>query len=150
MYIINILRLILMTELKNLSEPWLAWLSGWAPACKLKGSPGSIPSQGTCLGCGPGREARTHWCFSPSLSFSLPLSLKINKWNLLKNLSEKLQTDYVKTLGTTKPMYTDYSFLVCIYNTIGKNKTFSLSAGKLCSIKVYNMHLSESKHWIVV
>ena len=44
---------------------------------------GSIPSQGTCLGCGPGslvggaREATTHWCFSPSLS--LPLSLKINK-----------------------------------------------------------------------
>ena len=35
-----------------------------------------IPSQGTCLGCRPevpsrgAREATTHWCFSPSLSFS--------------------------------------------------------------------------------
>ena len=29
------------------------------------------------------QEATTHWCFSPSLSPSLPLS-KINKWNLLK------------------------------------------------------------------
>ena len=44
---------------------------------------GSIPSQGTCLGCRPQVpgprsqgmwEATTHWCFSSSL----PLSLKIN------------------------------------------------------------------------
>ena len=46
---------------------------------------GSIPSQGTCLGCGPGpqvvgmQEATTHWCFSLSLSPSLLLSLKVNK-----------------------------------------------------------------------
>ena len=33
---------------------------------------GSIPSQGTCLGW----EANTHWCFSISLSPSLPLSKK--------------------------------------------------------------------------
>ena len=43
----------------------------------------SIHSQGTRLGCGSpvGRvsEATTHYCFSPSLSPSLPLSLKINK-----------------------------------------------------------------------
>ena len=45
----------------------------------------SIPSQGTCLGCGPGspvggtREAITHGCFSPSLSLSFLLSLKLNK-----------------------------------------------------------------------
>ena len=45
----------------------------------------SIPSQGTCLGGGARSpvgsmgEATTHWCFSPSLSPSLPLSLKINK-----------------------------------------------------------------------
>ena len=50
----------------------------------------SIPSQGTCLGCSPVPWLRTcerqlisvslaHLCFSPSLSSSLPLSLKINK-----------------------------------------------------------------------
>ena len=45
---------------------------------------GSIPSQGTCLGFGPRplwggmQEATTHQCFSPSLSLSLTLSLKIN------------------------------------------------------------------------
>ena len=37
-----------------------------------------IPNQGTCLGCRPPvegtLEATTHWCFSPSLSLSFPLS----------------------------------------------------------------------------
>ena len=41
---------------------------------------GLIPSQGTCLGCGPGPrlgvcESQTHIDVSPSL----PLSLKVNK-----------------------------------------------------------------------
>ena len=45
---------------------------------------GSIPSQGSCLGCRPGpsrgkREASTYWCFSPSCFHSLTLALKINK-----------------------------------------------------------------------
>ena len=51
---------------------------------------GLIPSQGTCLGCGPDPQlgawerqliyvSLTHRCFSPSLSLSLPLSLKIKK-----------------------------------------------------------------------
>ena len=51
---------------------------------------GLIPSQGTCLGCGPGPQvwvyerqpmdvSLTLLCFSPSLSPSLPLSLKLNK-----------------------------------------------------------------------
>ena len=50
---------------------------------------GLIPSQGTCLGCGPSpqlghmQEATnqyfSHRCFSPSISPILPLSLKINK-----------------------------------------------------------------------
>ena len=51
---------------------------------------GLIPSQGTLLGCGPGpllglceRQpidvSLTQGCFSPSLSPSLPLSLKVNK-----------------------------------------------------------------------
>ena len=52
---------------------------------------GSIPSQGTCLGCrlGPQLEACERQsvyvslacqCFSPTPSPSLPLSLKINKY----------------------------------------------------------------------
>ena len=55
---------------------------------------GSFPSQGTCLGCwarspvGGMWKATTHWCFSPSLSPSLPLSLKnkINKIFFRKRL----------------------------------------------------------------
>ena len=44
---------------------------------------GSIPSLGTCLGCGPGpqwgpRESQLHIDVSPFLSPSLPLSLKIS------------------------------------------------------------------------
>ena len=53
---------------------------------------GSIPCQGTCMGCGlgpslgvcerqPADVSLTLQCFSPSLSPSLPLSLKINKYN---------------------------------------------------------------------
>ena len=43
-----------------------------------------IPGQGTCLGCRPGPQLgclweATSWCFSPSLSLSLPLSLEMNK-----------------------------------------------------------------------
>ena len=51
---------------------------------------GSIPSQGTCLGCGPGPQlgacerqpinvSLTHWSFPPFLSPSLLFYLKINK-----------------------------------------------------------------------
>ena len=47
----------------------------------------SIPSQGTRLASSRSpvrgtQEATTHRCFSPSLSLSLPLSLKINKKSL--------------------------------------------------------------------
>ena len=44
---------------------------------------GLIPSQGTCLGCGPGHQLgdceRQPHLMSLSLTPSLPLSLKINK-----------------------------------------------------------------------
>ena len=42
---------------------------------------GSIPGQGTCLGCGPVGDMweATVQCVSPSLSLSFALSLKINK-----------------------------------------------------------------------
>ena len=61
---------------------------------------GLIPSQGTGLGCRPGPqlgvvwEATTHWCFSPFLSSSLPLSLKI------KNLKKKNPVLYLPTDNT--------------------------------------------------
>ena len=60
------------------------WIEYWPAKQRV---PGSIPSQGTFLGWGLGPQygahqrqpATTHSCFSPSLSPSLPLSLKINK-----------------------------------------------------------------------
>ena len=65
------------------NSPWLVWLSGLSTSLRAKGSQ-LVPSWGTRLGCGPGpqcgaREATTHRCFSPSLSPSPSLSLKINK-----------------------------------------------------------------------
>ena len=62
------------------------WLSGWPANQRVVGS---IPSQGTCLDCGPGPQEGVCKrqlidiisCTSMflSLSPSLPLSLKINK-----------------------------------------------------------------------
>ena len=73
----------------------------WAPAWELK-CRGSIPSQGTCLGCGPSprwgvheRQPHTDVSFP---SVSLPsLSLKINKiFFLKKNLSVEHSARYSK------------------------------------------------------
>ena len=82
----------------KLSHSLTTWLSLWKLPWALAGAAqwiehwpvnqrvsGSIPSQGTCLGCGPGypvwglQEATKHWCFSP-LSFSLPSSRSKNKY----------------------------------------------------------------------
>ena len=60
------------------------WIEHWPENQRVAGS---IPSQGTCLGCGPGPQLGASEKqlidvtrrFSPSLSPSLPLSLKINK-----------------------------------------------------------------------
>ena len=56
---------------------------GWVSSCTAKGGV-SIPGQGTCPGCGfksPVRATDVSLLsmFSPSLSPSLPLSLKLNK-----------------------------------------------------------------------
>ena len=72
-----------VNELLHISTLVLAAVAQWTecrPANQRVTS--SIPSQGTCLGCGPGPylsacERQTYRCFS--LSPSLPLSLKINK-----------------------------------------------------------------------
>ena len=58
-----------------------SWVEGQHANQKVAGS---IPGQGTCLGCGPGPwlghvQEATDGCFSPSLSPSRPFSLKINK-----------------------------------------------------------------------
>ena len=60
----------------------------WVPACKPEGCQfdsqlGCMPAVRARSPVGAVQEATTH-CFSPSLSSSLPLSLKINKWNLWK------------------------------------------------------------------
>ena len=56
----------------------------WALACKPKGcqldsQSGHMPGLQARSPVGGVWEATTHWCFSPSLPPSLPLSLKINK-----------------------------------------------------------------------
>ena len=70
--------------LRKLDLSWLVWLSGLSASLQTRVTD-SIPS----LGHMPGlwarfpfmgtQEATTHCCFFPSLSPSLPLSLKINK-----------------------------------------------------------------------
>ena len=59
------------------------WLVDWAWACELKGrwfdyQTGHMPGLWARSPVGGMGEATTHWCFCPSLSPSLPLSLKIN------------------------------------------------------------------------
>ena len=79
---------------RRIISPWLVWLRGLGPVNWRVAS--SIPSQGTWLVCGPGpwvgpckRQlidvSLALRCFSPSLSRSLPLSLKINKQNKKKH-----------------------------------------------------------------
>ena len=56
----------------------------WAWACEPKGhrfysQSGHTPGLWAMSPVGDSWGATTHWCFSPSLSLSLPLSLKINK-----------------------------------------------------------------------
>ena len=41
-------------EIKKNIQPWLVWFSGLCAG--LQTNAGSIPSQGTCLGCGPGPQ----------------------------------------------------------------------------------------------
>ena len=64
---------------RNSSEPCLVWLSGLGAVLQTKRLLGSVRSQGTRLGCGPGPSLVGGWwelpngCFSPLLSPSLPL-----------------------------------------------------------------------------
>ena len=61
---------------------------------------GLILGEGTCLGCGFSPHSQgvneRHWCFSPFLSPSLPLSLKINNFFLKKAGSKKNYVNKIK------------------------------------------------------
>ena len=79
------------------------WIK-WQPENQMVA--GSSPGQGTCLGHRAGTQLRarkrherhqsdvslTHWCFSPTLSPSLTLSLKINKISTKKNRNKEQPT----------------------------------------------------------
>ena len=77
------------------------WIECWPVNQKVSGS---IPSLSTCLGCGPGPQLEacerqqivsvSHRCSSPSLSPSLPLSLKIKIKSLKNFLNETKKVIY--------------------------------------------------------
>ena len=55
--------------------PWLVWVSGLSMSLQTKGSPVWFPpSQGTCLGCGPGPQQEAHERHT-HIDISLPLFL---------------------------------------------------------------------------
>ena len=69
-------------------KPWLMWLSALSAGLQTKGLLVHFPARAHAWVAGhvPSRgrgtwEASTHWCFSPSLSPSLPLWGRINKLN---------------------------------------------------------------------
>ena len=77
--------------MKKWLEPWLVWLSGLSAGLWTKGSLVQFPVRAhVWLWTRPlvegGIWEAANWCFSPSLSLSLNLSLKINK--LLKKWLE--------------------------------------------------------------
>ena len=70
----------------------------WVPACEPKGcwfdsQSGHMPGLWARSPVGGTWEATMHWCFSPSLSPSLPLSLKINVF--LKNEILPFKTTWI-------------------------------------------------------
>ena len=75
---------------KNKSNPDRCGSTCWASSHKVKDL-WFCPAQDTCLSCRPGSQvevgegqpmdvSHAHQCFSVSLSASLPLSLKTNKY----------------------------------------------------------------------
>ena len=90
----------------------LAGVAQWIEL-QTKGFAGSIPSQGTCLGCRPGpqwgpHERQPHIDISLSLSPSLPLSLKINKYKIVnKKRKEKRQKNTLLYGDEQKILTTD-------------------------------------------
>ena len=58
---------------KEFFSPWLVWLSALGTGCEPKGRR-FFPSQGTCLGCGPGPQLGARES-QPHIDVSLPLFL---------------------------------------------------------------------------
>ena len=72
---------------KKRKLPWLVWLSGLSATLRTKRLLVRFPVRAHAwvagqVPVGGAREATTHWCFSPFLSPSLPLSLKNKNKNL--------------------------------------------------------------------
>ena len=70
-------------KMSKFSSGWCGSVD-WVQACDLKGHQfdsqwGHVPGLWVRSPVGGAWEATTHWCFSSSLSSSLPFSLKINK-----------------------------------------------------------------------
>ena len=63
----------LILNIRLLCPGWCGSVD-WVSVCKPKSGPALILSQDTCLGCRPvgGAQEATPWCFSTSLSPSLP------------------------------------------------------------------------------
>ena len=84
-------------QLKHLISPWLAWLGALSAGLQTQESPvdswlGHMPGLRATSPVGDMWEA-TKWHFSPSLSHTFPLSLKINK--ILKKQKQKQTFDFI-------------------------------------------------------
>ena len=83
-------------------KPRLVWLSGLSASLPPRGRPfdsqsGHMPGLRARFQVGDVREATTHGCFSPSLSGSLPLSLKVNKL-FITNFKKFKRSDFLSVL----------------------------------------------------
>ena len=122
----------------------LVELSGFERRPAKQRVAGSIPSQGTCLGCrarslgGGAWEATTHWCFSPSLSPSPPFYLKLNK-----NLKKKTQNP-VPNLNWKKVLF--LSAIILFFPYFIALITFHLRSQwfGICSSSPFQCKLPES------
>ena len=82
---------------RDTEKPWLVWLSGLSAGLPNQRVTGSIPSQGTCLGCSPGpqwggsREASYTLMFLP---FFFPLPSHLSKVKIIfKKKNQRYRDD---------------------------------------------------------
>ena len=107
--------MLISVSLKCHLLPWLVWLSGLSIGLQTKGSSvqfpvrahawvaGQVPREGHVIG------NHTYRCFSPSLSPSLPLSLKINKvFFLMSSFSVLIHCSFPSLLPISFPLFFIY------------------------------------------